>query len=151
MSLHSRVSRLLRTLLAPALVTLALAGNAIAQTLPFRGSFTGIGSPTAAMSGHATRLGHFTGTGAIVPTGATTFTGVFAWRAANGDLIWGSLAGVLTGAVGPGVFTYQETATILGGTGRFAGATGTQVATGTTNFITSAFDGVFDGHITLIR
>ena len=51
----------------------------------------------------------------------------------------------------PGVYVFVETATTTGGTGRFAGATGTDVAYGVINVVTSEFRGVLRGQLTLRR
>ncbi|MBK9385715.1 MAG: hypothetical protein IPN34_12975 [Planctomycetes bacterium] len=136
---------------ATTLAALALAGAALAQELPFRGKFTGTGFPIAAMTGNANHLGRFQGTGQITPTGPTTFVGTFEWSAANGDVVYGILDGTFVRELSPGVFEYHEIATILGGTGRFAGASGTQIATGNTDLVNAVFDGRFDGTIVLPR
>ncbi|MBL8896518.1 MAG: hypothetical protein JNM84_02770 [Planctomycetes bacterium] len=136
---------------AATLAALALAGAAFAQEVPFRGKFTGTGFPIAAMTGNANHLGRFQGTGQIIPTGPSTFIGTFEWFAANGDMLYGTLDGTFVREVSPGVFEYHEIATILGGTGRFAGASGTQVATGNTDLVNAVFDGRFDGTIVLAR
>lgn len=133
------------------LAVLALTAAAFAQEVPFRGKFTGTGFPIAAMTGNASHLGRFSGTGRIVPTGPSTFVGTFEWFAANGDMVYGTLDGTFVREVSPGVFEYHEIATILGGTGRFTGASGTQVATGDTDLVNAVFDGRFDGTIVFAR
>ena len=50
-------------------------------------------------------------------------TGTFAFIAANGDMVFGTFTGVVDSAAPP-VFHVTETATIVGGTGRFADASG---------------------------
>lgn len=113
--------------------------------VPFKGHFSGSGIPVATVSGHATMLGNFTGTANVLVIGPTGFSGIFMWIAPNGDGIFGTIDVTLTGAIGPGVFSFAETAAITGGTGRFAGATGPATATGSINMITSAFAGTFNG------
>jgi hypothetical protein len=119
------------------LVTLlALAGPVAArETKPFRGSYEG----TVAIlpltppfvdallegTGHANHLGRFT---VIEPhrvnletaTGISTYTFV----AANGDTLTASGTASATPTDVPNVLFVVEHATITGGTGRFAGATG---------------------------
>ena len=72
-------------------------------------------------------------------------TGTAGWFAANGDSISTSFAGSGEPTGTPGVFSITETHTITGGTGRFAGATGTftvkRVASGVTFFTSGSFDG----------
>ena len=143
-------ARLARTA-SKTLAVLALAGAAFAQEVPFRGKFNGTGFPEAAMSGTASHLGLFRGTGRIIPTGPSTFLGTWEWFAANGDMLYGTLDGTFVREVSPGVFEYYETTTILGGTGRFTGASGTQVATGNTDLVNAVFDCRFDGTIVFAR
>jgi hypothetical protein len=97
--------------------------------LPFRGSmttFTDVPPPFAhaTAEGNATHLGRFTATMTATVTAGSTSTGTFIFTAANGDQLSGTF-------VGSGVFIppvtarITEVATIEGGTGRFASATGT--------------------------
>jgi hypothetical protein len=55
--------------------------------------------------------------------------------AANGDELYGTYAGSITG---PG--TFEETMTITGGTGRFLGATGVVAETGSYDTVTYALE-----------
>ncbi|HWQ23878.1 MAG TPA: hypothetical protein VNK94_07215 [Gaiellaceae bacterium] len=55
--------------------------------------------------------------------GDGTYAGSFTVTAANGDTIEGSYAGTFT-VDGAGTIHYEQTNTITGGTGRFAGASG---------------------------
>jgi hypothetical protein len=144
------IARIARTA-TKTLAALALAGVAFAQEVPFCGKFNGTGFPIAAMTGTANHLGRFQGTGQIIPTGPSTFIGTWEWFAANGDMLYGTLDGTFVREVSPGVFEYYETTTILGGTGRFAGASGTQVATGNTDLVNAVFDCTFNGTIVLAR
>ena len=78
-------------------------------------------------TGNATHLGRFTVEIAhVVNTFARTVTGSYEFTAANGD---NTLIADVTGQFGPTlenprVLLSEETATITGGTGRFAGASG---------------------------
>lgn len=47
----------------------------------------------------------------------------------------------------PGVFRYEQTLVIIGGTGRFANATGSATTTGLINLVTGAYDGELTGVI----
>ena len=118
------------------LVVLGLAGPASAgEQLPFKGSFEGDVTVTplappfviAAVeaTGKATHLGKFTLEIPHVVNRATrTAIGTYEFTAANGDTVYAEFTGVATPTAIPGVLYIEETATITGGTGRFAGATG---------------------------
>ncbi len=107
------------------------AGNQV----PFKGSLEGLVTITPLEApfafvliegtGNATQLGHFTVEIAHIVNFATaTAVGTFEFTAANGD----ALTAVFTGQAGPSenpdIVSIVETASITGGTGRFAGATG---------------------------
>lgn len=115
---------------------LALAGPAAAaDPVPFKGGLTGTdtGTPipntpfasvTVEAAGNATLLGQFTYTAQITVNTATGVgTGTFVFAAANGDTVYGTISGQAA-FTPPNVLSITETATITGGTGRFAGATG---------------------------
>ena len=98
---------------------------------------------TATGTGTSTHLGRFTRNEQLVlnPV-AGTFTGSIVFTAANGDELW---CGVSGGFTGPGIA--EGTYSITGGTGRFAGASGTAafnvVQSDPANF-SFAFDGSID-------
>jgi hypothetical protein len=115
---------------------LALAGPAAAADLvPFKGGLDGtdVGTPipntqfasvTVEATGNATQLGRFTYTALITVNTATGMgNGTFVFTAANGDTVFGTISGQAA-FTPPNIFRIAETATITGGTGRFAGATG---------------------------
>src|SRR5262245_53536125 len=126
--------RLLRVgIMAAILVGSVVLGAARAdEQSPFKGvtkgaiSMTGFSFPYATFStegtGQATQLGRFTISGTVtidVTTGLAV--GILTFAAANGDLLYLTLAGEPPGpdpTIGVGDFT------IVGGTGRFVGATG---------------------------
>jgi hypothetical protein len=107
-------------------------------TRPFTGTGTGTmtlnlltGAATSDFTGHLSPLGADTGydTLTFTLTGASTFTytGTRTFAAANGDKVFSNITG-------KGTFTRTtahstETDTITGGTGRFAGASGTYTDT----------------------
>jgi hypothetical protein len=76
-------------------------------------------------TGHATHLGRFT---VVIPHLVDTSTriaiGSYQLTAANGDLLFADFIGQASPAPMPVVLFIEETATITGGTGRFAGAGG---------------------------
>jgi hypothetical protein len=127
------------------LATLGLAGPVAAgEQVPFKGSFEGDAFVTPATTtpgfartvsvdvdatGHATQLGRF----ALLiphqvdfpvgfPTNPATSSGSYEFVAANGDTLSADFVGTVTPISGG--LAAGETATITGGTGRFAGATG---------------------------
>jgi hypothetical protein len=118
---------------AAALAALVVSGAATAgERVPFKGQSSGvvttlafdpstnIASSRVEGEGNATHLGHFTVTGDValdvvtgIPVGTWTLT------AANGDMLFLKMGGHgIDSTHGFGAFT------ILGGTGRFTGATG---------------------------
>ena len=138
------------------------AGRQAAQSgsqLPLHGAFrfdaTGVSIPptrvsTATATGTSTELGRFTATivdNVNLPT--ATATGTFTLTAANGDQLFATTSGGEDAFVPPNVSHTTSTATIVGGTGRFAAATGvfTVHAITTIDFIaaTSTGTGTFDG------
>jgi hypothetical protein len=118
------------------LVVLGLAGPASAgEQLPFKGSFEGDVTVTplappfvmvdVEATGNATQLGLFTlDIPHVVNRATRTAIGTYEFTAANGDTVYAEFTGVATPTAIPGVLYIEETATITGGTGRFAGATG---------------------------
>jgi len=117
--------------IAAMLLTAALAGpTAAAQQVPFKGSVQNVESfdlqfPTlfvdAIGTGEATHLGRFTVTYEVeVNLLTNTSIGSAHFVAANGDSVFTEFTG--EGTADPEVVL--EMYTIIGGTGRFAGATG---------------------------
>jgi len=153
--------------LAPSVPNLSAGGNGAAPAkkgaaeLPFRGSFTLLTSgeivpPTLTVTGTeegtASHLGRFTATSVdVVDQPTATSTGTFNFTAANGDQLSTTTAGGQDAFTPPNVAHITLVATIVGGTGRFAAATGTftiqeteiiDFATGT-----SSGSGSFDGSV----
>jgi hypothetical protein len=111
---------------------LALAGGQI----PLKGEFEGVGNDFA---GRMTHLGRFTGV--FDPTTASA-----EWTAANGDTVTNQTTSfVFVEQLGPTLFRYEQTLVITGGTGRFAGATGSATVTGVYDLGTLAYDGQLEG------
>jgi hypothetical protein len=88
------------------------------------------GAATSVESGHLSHLGAFTGNGdltfSLVGPNGFSFTGTGTLVAANGDELFTATVG--SGTFGPPIETTSFN-TITGGTGRFAGASGTYTAT----------------------
>jgi hypothetical protein len=127
----------LRLALFPLAVSAVLLGSASGATageaVPFKGSDSGVARivrtsgdvirTVDVATGHATHLGRYTLEGAEdvnVVTGRITH-GSFLLIAANGD----TLRGTYSGTARPGLTGYDVSGPITGGTGRFAGASGT--------------------------
>lgn len=115
-------------------VTLAAVPVHAGDFVPLKGRFAGAG---ADFSGNFTHIGKFQGVADLEARTAV-------WIAANGDTITNqTIAFDLVEEVTPGVFRYEQTLVITGGTGRFANATGSATATGLINMA-----GVYDGKLT---
>jgi hypothetical protein len=145
---------------APAVVAvLALAGPAAAgDAVPFSGGFAGTdtGTPipntqfasvTVEAAGTATHLGRFAYTAQLTVNTATGVgSGTFVFTAANGDTVYGTINGQAA-FTPPNVLSIAETATVTGGTGRFAGATGGFDVARLKNTATGATVASFEGAI----
>lgn len=100
--------------------------------------------------GTASHLGRFTVVGDITLNLATASgTGTGAYTAANGDVL--TVTSVGQAVVAAGIATVTETATITGGTGRFAGATGTLTVVRRVVQATGTSTGTIEGTVTLAK
>ena len=137
---------------------LGLAGPAAAaEQVPFGGKLEGDTTLTPAppllledieAMGAATQLGHFMLDVRLVVDPATrTAIGVYKFTAANGDTLYAEFTGQATPTEIPGVLYIVEMANITGGTGRFAGATGSFIAERWSNPIAGMTVGYFEGTI----
>ncbi len=131
----------------------AVAGS----NLPFKGAFSAeetVDKPplpplhNLSGGGNATHLGLFTITSRfnVTPPSAT---GTATWTASNGDQLSTSTAGIVVIAVPEGAIT--ETHTITGGTGRFAGASGTLIVERVLNLLSLKSTATVSGSLTLDR
>jgi hypothetical protein len=77
---------------------------------------------------------------------AGTQSGTRTLTAANGDVLYVTHTGVSAPA-GPGLVGFVAQMTIVGGTGRFAGATGSAVGTGIANLPTRTTTVTIDGSV----
>ena len=134
---------------------------AAASAVPIKGTLEGIADPPQfepppsthfsahlLASGNATHLGRFTmdyshrvNLLTLSGIGTATFT------AANGDTFTTTVQGTATPTSSPTAFTVAETHTITGGTGRFAGASGSFVVTRTVDFADPFTAGAIDGEL----
>src|SRR6185503_8472813 len=98
--------------------------------------------------GNATQLGHFTvSIPHLVDRSNSTLVGSYQFTAANGDTLTAESAGRATPTDVPGVMYVVETAIITGGTGRFAGATGSFTGERLVHTATGTITGSFEGTI----
>ena len=141
---------------------LGLAGPAAAgDQVPFTGKFEGertdripLGPTTVRdrwdMAGTATHLGRFElVVSVVVDFGSLPVTGVgtATFVAANGDMLFAEVTGQ-SEPVEPGVtILIIESGVITGGTGRFAGATGSYTSGRLTSLVTNETIGSFEGTI----
>ena len=100
--------------------------------------------------GNATHLGLFTyDLEAAVSLPSLSATASAALIAANGDMIFGEGVGQGTPTSTPGLISIVETYTITGGTGRFAGATGSFTVERLLDRATLVSSGTISGSIVL--
>jgi hypothetical protein len=157
MKRHTSAASLVLGLLS----VLALAGPAAArEAKPFRGSYEASFTVTPAAppfidallegSGHANHLGRFT---VIEPhhvnLETATGTGTFTFVAANGDTLTADVTAQAFPTDDPDVLFVVEHATITGGTGRFAGATGSFTVERVQDIPTSTVSSSFTGTLSL--
>jgi hypothetical protein len=144
-----------------ALALLAVAGLAApvpaGEQVPFKGSFEGDVTVTPPFvmvdveaTGVATHLGKFTlDIPHVVNAANGTAIGSYEFTAANGDKLYAEFTGIATPTATPGVLYIEETATITGGTGRFAGATGSFTSERLYDTLAGTTIGSFEGTISV--
>lgn len=133
---------------------------AAAEQVPFKGSLSGtvtvtpltppFASVLIAATGNATHLGRFTleiphQVNQAIRVGA----GTYEFTAANGDTLTADFTGTAT-LLAPGILSTSEAGTITGGTGRFAGATGSFTAERMFFVATGVTTGSFEGSISSV-
>jgi hypothetical protein len=137
------------------LAIMSLAGPiAAGEQVPFKGSFEGTVTrslpppPISVLvegTGTATQLGKFAVEipHVVVPPNGS---GSYHFVAANGDTLAAEFTGI-SAVVAPGFLYIEETATITGGTGRFAGATGSFFVERLYDMVAGTTVGSFEGTI----
>ena len=142
-------------------VVLGLSGPVAAgEKVHFKGTLEGVvtiaplAPPFVAVniegSGKASHLGKFTvDIPHVVNRTNSTAIGTYEFTAANGDTLSASFTGQGTPSATPGVLAIVETATITGGTGRFAGATGSFTVKRLFDTVAGTTIGSFTGTIRL--
>jgi hypothetical protein len=148
--------------ISPASPTSGTAGSAQTdarggEQLPFHGTLQAVETdvvvpPTLQVNGTATgtatHLGRFSATFTATVTLATaSAVGSISFVAANGDRLDATFIGQATPTTEAGTVSIEEVATISGGTGRFAGATGSFTINRLLNQTTGVSSGSFDGII----
>lgn len=134
--------------------------RALLEHAPFVGQDSGTFEFTqdACPAGLAPLRTHTTGTATLIgadsfetqecfDNATLTFSGSFTITAANGDTLTGAYAGHVTGFLDQVTAVSAFTATVTGGTGRFAGATGSFSGSGQANLATFAESRTFAGTI----
>lgn len=122
--------------------------------LPFKGSLQATETIEGSLhqlvgTGNGTHLGQFKYAADITIDPATgEGLGTVTWTAANGDQIFASTTGEVLGLEFP-TLVLAETQIITGGTGRFAGVTGTVVVNRSLDLLTGVTSGTFTGTIDL--
>ena len=132
------------------------------ESVPLKGNFTFHHSPPVPVSlaplvlfvegdfsGKSTGLGKLTGSGeGLLDVDTLTFVGSFTWVTADGDEIFADFLGYEVPSATPGIFDIFLSFEITGGTGQFAGASGSATAVGLDDpFGTMTVTGSFDGRI----
>ena len=134
-------------------------GATVAEELPFKGTLQAFETyqldipnqtlfVTANGSGNATRLGRYSveyGVAVSLVSGGGPAS--IQLVAANGDAIFASGSGQGSPTALPDVAMIVEVYTITGGTGRFAGASGSFTVVRLVNTVTGVTSGTFDGNI----
>jgi hypothetical protein len=151
----------------PVLIALTLSAMtaSASENLPFRlgdeGTIT-FTSPTTATTtgtGNATHLGRITSDGRLAIVGQASCIGnevgfsvemPDTFTAANGDKLTTTITMQLC-PIAPGIYHGVGTYVVTGGTGRFAGATGSGVFDGTGNFNTGTIICALSGTISMNR
>src|SRR5438270_9635879 len=102
--------------------------------------------------GNANHLGQFTvSIPHVVNRGTRTAEGSYLFTAANGDTLTADFTGQSSPTDIPGVLYIEETATITGGAGRFAGATGSFLSERWFDTVNLTTSGSFEGTISSPR
>lgn len=128
------------------------------QSVPFKGSFEGAQTLTPGTPPFGTVNGSATGTGThlgeftvrfphTVNLANRTGVGTYTFTAANGETLTADFTGAAQGAP---LVSIVEHATVTGGTGRFAGASGTFTVQRQFDPATGATQGSFEGEISSV-
>lgn len=154
--------RLLAITAVLAFVAALAAPMSAADQRPMSGQFTAQAGPTAPrcgadaltlgfeIQGVASHLGSLTGSGSncteftLTTNAVAVWDGVVGLIAADGSTLTGTYSGA-QGTPIAGRAPFRNTLTITGGTGRFAGAGGVWILSGSLDFTTGTIDGRVEG------
>jgi len=98
------------------------------------GPFTGIAHQLTRLNTDGTRL--------------SITDGIGVWTAASGDSVFLSYSGMYPPSSSPDVILFQKAVAITGGTGRFAGASGSGAINGVVDVVKKQITMTFEGRIT---
>jgi hypothetical protein len=100
-------------------------------------------------TGHATELGNYTAhyRECLLPATGTVTAGSFTLTAANGDMVFGTYGGQAAPTGNPNVLAFEDPGVITGGTGRFAGASGSVTQSGLADLATGEYEGILTGSV----
>jgi hypothetical protein len=153
--------RIAIVVLAMSLGQVALANVALGADVPFRGSDHGgfeVPGPCPGGeevvingTGHATHLGAYAYMATECFASSGTFAGSATLTAANGDTLVGTYQGLVSGTTDPDVIAYLQELELSGGTGRFAGATGTLHVVGRANLSTLEYEQILTGTVSRLE
>jgi hypothetical protein len=99
--------------------------------------------------GHASQLGNYSAhyRECLLPATGTVTGGSFTLTAANGDMVFGTYSGQAFPTDDPNVLSYEDPGVVTGGTGRFAGASGSVTQSGLANLATGEYKGTLSGSL----
>ena len=102
-------------------------------------------------TGQASHLGQFTFVAPHFVNPATgAVAGTYQFTAANGDMLFADFTAQTTPIPGTTLVVVEDSATITGGTGRFAGATGGFTAERIVDTVAGTTEGSFEGTISSV-
>ena len=121
-------------------------GDAIVVTFPSAACPAGFTEVTFSGVGNGTHLGRFVGTQTHCQSGGVIVQAEATQTAANGDQVFAVGEGSVVDN-GDGTATVMMAYVITGGTGRFAGASGSYTAAAVQDLVTGDTEGTFSGGI----
>ncbi len=161
-----RFQRLTKPLFVSALVLVLAAPCIAGSEVPFKGNLalhnqipaSNEGCPLKTLRNDAVGGGYLTHMGAVfvnevvcLDPSTFTFTASFTLTAANGDTVTGVVtSGQAFPTSDPSVITVVGHVKLTGGTGRFAGSSGTAIGTGVVNFATGDAPHRLEGTISTV-
>jgi hypothetical protein len=96
-------------------------------------------------TGRVSALGNYSYAAVECFDGSLFYFGTFTMTTLNGDSLVGSYRGTVGSTAKPKVASYDQKAVVIGGTGRFAGASGTFRVSGLANLATGGYSQKLSG------